>query len=126
MAHEKLEALIRRIRSKKKPVTGMNIQYAKCVQVTIAELKDAIDANSTHPVAEVYAEAIMNRKDHEKVVVDQEDILALCENKDVKVEFTIDDEGHTIVKKTAVDKPSTSKPTTPKPAEATKKPTAQR
>lgn len=73
-------------------VNNMESHSANVVEVTVAELKQAVAYNPGHEIATVFATAIAAHKDHEKVYVEQPDLQALLQNRKVKsVVRTMDD-----------------------------------
>lgn len=110
-----------------KPSTGEASPLKNIVrgymEVTVGQLRAAIEANPKHPTAVDYAVSVNNAgSDSEKLVVEKEDMLALLQNKTIRKEMVEKD--HPFIKgrkitaefKVLEDTPSASPTPTPAPA----------
>src|SRR5210317_1482120 len=63
----------------------ITVHQGKNFRVRVGELKEAIKAHPDHPSAQAYAKGIRNLKDDHMLVVDQTDLEALIDGKEVLV-----------------------------------------
>ena len=120
---EVLESLKKRIAAKrpKSPVERMKVFANDVVKVQAAELKAAVEANPSHPVAEGFATGLRLGADDEitsgVLAVNKVQLQGLLEDVPVETEETVED-GTTYVKHVLKKGPVVASP--PKPKKETK------
>lgn len=106
-----------------RPVETLKISRVKHVEVTVADLKAAINSNPDHVKALHYKKGIRGLTDDRTVTVEQQDLLALLDNKDIRVNRSVSEiEGdlYGVYEKEVVDKePDPSDSQTPRSPSAT-------
>jgi hypothetical protein len=80
-----LQELKRRVASgASEPDDTLVVHEQRSFRVSVADLKAAIAAHPTHPVAQVYAKAVRNLAPTHLVVVDRADVAGLLDDKEVR------------------------------------------
>lgn len=89
-----------------KPVRAalMKVKKAKMVPIEVRLLKQAISANSDHPVAQSYAQGILGFPDDQQLRVDITDFKALVENRVIETATEIREEAEGTIRKILVKK----------------------
>lgn len=83
-------------------VAPMPVRKDKFVSVPVNLLKEAVNKNPEHPVAQVYKKSLAGRPDDFKVVVSQTDLRALMEDLEVLESKTTTSDGR--VSRTTITK----------------------
>jgi hypothetical protein len=111
-----VEQLRVRLKERRRP-QAKKLKLAKrqvsTVSVTVDELVAAIEANPTHPVAEVYALSTEGFPGDRELAVEKPDLEALLDDRRVEIYAELE-KGRKVLKKRVIDKPS--QPFGPDPA----------